>query len=113
MRHKIIIYVFSILFCFGLAFAEVGNRLEVDGYLFKITTNMRGKILYVRGEVKGGKKCNKLTIDIFLHDKKGNICHVVPIVNNYSYSAKFSISDDLVWKTGSRWNVSNIYIKCY
>jgi hypothetical protein len=107
------IFLILCLFYSNSAFGEAGDRLEVDGYKFHISTNLRGNILQVRGSVNGGKKCNKLTVDIFLHNETGNICHVIPILDNYKGSDKFSVSDKVYGSSRSRWSVSNVYIKCY
>lgn len=107
------IFLILCLFYSNSAFAEVGDKLEVDGYKFQISTNWRNNILQVRGSVKGGEKCKKLTVDIFLHNETGNSCHVIPILDNYNRSDKFSVSDKVYGSSRSRWSVSNVYIKCY
>ena len=95
------------------AYAEAGDKLEIKGYKFNISTNLRKNILQVRGSVKGGKNCNKLTIEIYLRNETGSSGHVTAILNNYNRSDKFSVSDKVSGNSRSRWSVSNVYIKCY
>lgn len=95
------------------SFAEVGDKLTVEGYRFHISGDQRGSTLTVRGTVSCGERCRILTIDIYLRDDNGNIAHVTPSIQKYSgTSRKFSATDS-VSASGGRWHVSNVYVKAY
>lgn len=94
-------------------FAEVGDKLTVDGYRFHISCDQRNQTLTVRGKVSGGERCSILTVDIYLRDEEGQIAHVTPSIQKYSGTySKFSATDR-VSNGRSRWHVSNVYVKAY
>ncbi len=73
-----------------------------------------GDELSISGRVDGGEKCNKLTVDVFLFDEKGNVARIVCQANDVGGSNSRIIEGkkNAYSSYGSNWNVKSQYPNC-
>lgn len=74
--------------------------------------DQKGDYVNVSGRVEGGNPCDKLKVDVFLQNEKGNTSHVICTIKVNSYGSSLLRGKDRVFTKGKRWTVTDVYTKC-
>jgi hypothetical protein len=95
----------------GVLYAESFN---IKGYEISLSASRSNDTVTVSGKIRGGPKCETLTLDIFITNELGNIANTKITINKAGgYGSKLiEGSDALIIGRGNNWNVSNIFVNC-
>jgi len=87
---------------------------EVDGYrLSMLVLHQKGNILKLTGRIKGGPKCKRLQLKMFLRNESEDEALVICVVDKVGGKVKRLMSGTTtVYSEDDEWEISNIYVEC-